>query len=471
MHPPTAEPLRALEAILTADAWVVGGAVRDELLGRAFCDVDVAVDEPPERPARALAAGLRGFAFELSEGFGGWRVVDHARSWQVDLVPLVGGSLATDLAARDLTINAMARPLGRTEIVDPHRGRDDLCREILRGVSTGAFTADPLRVMRLARLHSELGFRIDAATAAQAVLAAPGLGAVAPERVLSELLRLLRQPRAVSGLEAMDALGATAAVLPELVALEGVEQSQYHHLDVGRHTRAVLAETVALTAEPGARFEALGPQIEALLAEPLANELTRGEGLRLGALLHDSAKPQTRAVTDTGRITFLDHDRQGAALVETILRRLRASERLVGFVSALVRHHLRAGFLVHEMPLDRRAIYRYLRATEPVEVEVTLLSVADRLATQGRGAEAAIRRHLEVADLLLTEGLRWRAARPRPPLRGDDLAQALGITPGPELGRLLAELEQAAFAGELADRDAALALARTLLERSAGTER
>ena len=471
MLPPTAEPLRALEAMLTADAWMVGGTVRDELLGRPFSDVDVVVDEPPERLARGLAANFRAFAFELSEGFGGWRVVDRQRIWQVDLVPLAGGSLATDLAARDLTINAMARPVGSAEIVDPHGGREDLGREILRVVSPEAFTADPLRVMRVARLHSELGFRVEPATAARAVAAAPGMAEVAPERVLSELLRLLRQPSAVAGLEAMDALGATAAVLPELAALDGVEQSPYHHLDVGRHTRAVLAETVALTADPGARFGAPGPELEALLAEPLANELTRGEGLRLGALLHDSAKPQTRAVTDTGRITFLDHDRQGAALVETILRRLRASERLVGFVSALVRHHLRAGFLVHEMPLDRRAIYRYLRSTEPVEVEVTLLSVADRLATHGRGAEAAIRRHLEVADLLLAEGLRWRAAHPRSPVRGDDLARALGIRPGPKLGRLLAELEQAAFAGELADREAALALARTLLERSAGTER
>ena len=122
-------------------------------------------------------------------------------------------------------------------------------------------------------------------------------------------------------------------------------------------------------------------------------------------------------------------------MVAVILGRLRASERLIGYVQGLTRQHLRLGFLVHEMPLDRRAIYRYLRACEPVEVEVTVLSVADRLATQGRGAERASARHLELARQLIGEALQWRAARPRPPVRGDRLARAIGLRPGPQLGR------------------------------------
>src|SRR5581483_1159285 len=107
--------------------------------------------------------------------------------------------------------------------------------------------------------------------------------------------------------------------------------------------------------------------------------------------------------------------------------RLRASERLREHVAALTAHHLRLGFLVHAVPLERRAIYRYLRACEPVEVDVTLLSVADRLATRGRVAEEAIARHLSLARQLLGEALTWHSARPRPPLRGDELAQAVGL--------------------------------------------
>ena len=184
----------------------------------------------------------------------------------------------------------------------------------------------------------------------------------------------------------MDAVGATDVVLPELARLRGVEQNRFHHLDVHDHTRAVLAETIELERDPQ---QALGEHAQAvtdLLAEPFANELTRGQALRFGALFHDVAKPQTRGVTESGRVTFIGHDVAGAELATAVLRRLRASERLSEYVAALTRNHLRLGFLVHSMPLGRREVYRYLSACSPVQVDVTLLSVADRLATRGDNA-------------------------------------------------------------------------------------
>src|SRR5262249_15605021 len=187
--------------------------------------------------------------------------------------------------------------------------------------------------------------------------------------------------------------------------LHGMEQSKYHHLDVHEHTRAVLAETIAIERDPERWFGADSDALMRVLEEPLANELTRGQALRLGALFHDIAKPQTRNVTGEGRVTFMGHDEEGAAVSVQILSRLRASERLAGYVAALARHHLRLGFLVHQMPLDRRVIYDYLRTCEPVQVDVTLLSVADRLATRGSGSEEAISKHLELARQLLSEAL------------------------------------------------------------------
>jgi hypothetical protein len=132
-------------------------------------------------------------------------------------------------------------------------------------------------------------------------------------------------------------------------------------------------------------------------------------------------------------------------------------------VAALARHHLRLGFLVHERPLARRALYRYLRATEPVEVDVTLLSVADRLATRGRKAQESIAKHLDLAREVLPAALEWRAQGRRVPLiRGDALAEALGLDDGRELGRLLAEIDEARFAGEISTREEALTLASAL---------
>jgi putative nucleotidyltransferase with HDIG domain len=465
------DPLAALAQLARQEAWLVGGAVRDRLLSRATADYDVAVQEAPERLARSLGRTASGHPFQLSEGFGAWRVVAHDRSWQLDLLPLAGETIEHDLALRDLTVNAIAQPLPGGDYVDPFGGLADLRERRLRMVSAGAFAVDPLRALRLARLGGELEFAVDAASAGAARAAAPGLAQVAPERVFGELKRIISADAPLRGLALMDELGVSEVILPELSRLRGVEQSEYHHLDVHDHTSAVLAETLALERGPGRLFGEHAPAIAALLAEPLANELTRGQALRLGALFHDIAKPQTRDVTAAGRVTFIGHDESGADLARAVLARLRASERLCEHVAALARHHLRLGFLVHEMPLSRQATYRYLRACEPVQVDVTLLSVADRLATRGQGADVAIERHVELARQLMGDALAWRARRPRPPVRGNELVRALGVVPGPALGRLLAELEQAAFAGEITTREQAIARARELLGSPAGRER
>ncbi|MDQ6746373.1 MAG: HD domain-containing protein [Actinomycetota bacterium] len=465
------DPIQALAGLVSEAAWLVGGAVRDQLLGRPTVDFDVAVQEDPQSLARRLARLVPAHPFKLSESFGGWRVVPRDDRWQLDLLPLVGGRIEHDLAARDLTVNAIARPLGGGELIDPCAGVEDLRAGILRMVSGTAFATDPLRCLRLVRLACELEFAIEPATAAGARAGARMLGGVAAERVFAELKQIVISERASKGLALMDELELTGAILPELTALQGVEQSRYHHLDVHGHTRAVLERTIALTRDPEPLFAEQAPAVAVVLAEPLADELTRGQALRFGALLHDIAKPQTRGVTAAGRVTFMGHDEAGAAVAVALLRRLRASERLAEYVAALVRHHLRLGFLVHEMPLSRHAIYRYLRTCEPVEVDVTLLSVADRLATRGRGAEPAIDRHVELARQLLREALAWRRERPRPPVRGDELMRELGVGPGPRLGQVLVELEQAAFAGELAGREQAIERARALLHRPGAEER
>ena len=167
----------------------------------------------------------------------------------------------------------------------------------------------------------------------------------------------------------------------------------------GQYTLEVLAQTIepAATTSAGSVVTGWPPpehraQVAAVLAEPLADELTRGEALRWGALLHDVAKPLTRRVRPSdGRVTFIGHDSLGAGVAREILERLRASERLRAHVAALVRHHLTLGFLVHEpQPLARRSVFAYLSQCAPVEVDVTLLSVADRLATRGEGARQSI---------------------------------------------------------------------------------
>jgi tRNA nucleotidyltransferase/poly(A) polymerase len=437
------------------EAWLVGGAVRDRLLGRPTDDLDISLLGEPRRAARAIARAAGGTAFQLSGAFGAWRVVGPGHGWHVDLVQLRDADIAADLAARDFTINAMAEPLAGGEVVDPHGGQADLAARVVRMVSPGALAEDPLRTLRAVRLVCELDLTLDPATGAAVAVHAPAIDQVAPERVFAELKRIVTADRARAGLALMDEYGLLASVLPELLPLKGVEQNVFHHLDVYDHTLEVLDAVAAI--ERGDH----GADIAALLAEPLADELTKGGGMRFAALLHDAAKPATRGELPDGRVTFIGHDAAGADLARAVLRRLRASQRLADYVAAMTLHHLRLGFLVHEGPLDRRAAWRYLQATSPYSAEVTIFTMADRLATRGRNADEAIASHLALAREMLAHAA---AVHPREPLvRGDELARELGIEPGPRLGELLARLEEDRYAGEIATREDAVRRARELV--------
>jgi poly(A) polymerase len=459
-------PLEAArEALAGRRAWLVGGAVRDRLLGRATEDVDIALEGDPRTAARDIAKATRGAAFMLSGAFGAWRVVGPGHGWHLDLVPLRGADIHADLAERDFTINAMAEPLAGGELLDPQGGRADLQARRVRMVSEAALAADPLRTLRAVRLATELELDVESETRAAVAAHAADIARVAQERVFAELKRVVTAPQVRRGFELMDAVGLTEVVLPELTALRGVEQNEFHHADVLDHTLEVL-DAVSALEHDGTGFGDQATTVVELLAEPLADELTRGGAMRFAALLHDAAKPQTRGVRPDGRVTFIGHDEEGAALARRVLKRMRAAQRTVDYVAALCRHHLRLGFLVHERPLDRRAVWRYLRATAPHSAEVTVFTVADRLATRGRGADEAIAAHMELARELLAAALAERAAAPRPPLvRGDELARELGIAPGPQLGELLEQLEEDRYAGAVTTPEDAVNRARELLSR------
>jgi len=446
------------------EAWIVGGAVRDVALGREVTDLDLAVAADPEEVARAIANEGGGHAFELSAEFATWRAAASA-GWQVDVTALRGGAIEPDLAARDFTIGAVAVPLAGGEPLDPHGGLDDLRRGTLRVVGQESFAADPLRLLRAARLATELGLEVEGATVRLARSEARSAAAPAGERQLAELRRLLAADDPLRGFALLDQLGLTGVVLPELESLRGVEQGPNHHLDVHGHTIAVLERTLEVERDLGRFAGERAPEVADLLAEPLADEMTRGTALRLGAVLHDIGKPQTRGERD-GYVTFIGHDSSGAEMVGGICERLRASRALTQHLQALTLHHLRLGFLVHEAPLPPRRVHEYLRATGPVAVDVTLLTVADRLSARGGGpfaTEEAIGAHLTLAREMLDAALDWRRdGPPQPLLRGDELAAELGIDHGPELGELIAELEAAQYAGEVTSREQALERARSL---------
>ncbi len=448
--------LRAGLADLGASrVWVVGGTVRDALLGRPIGDIDLSADGDPRELAARAASLLGGSRFELSGEFKTWRVAFGAAPGTVDIAALRGPGIEADLGLRDFTVNAIAVPLAGGAPIDPTGGLADLEARALRPAFAGAFEADPLRMMRAARLAAALALEPTPQARRLIVAGARRVNEAAPERRFAELRGMVAGEDPLRALELLDQLGLTETVLPDLYALRGVEQSGNHHLDTYDHTIEVLRRWLEVERDLERYAGDAAPAVASALAEPLADQLSRRDGIRFAAILHDIGKPATRTETG-GMVGFRGHDRVGAEMVLELCRKLHTSRRFGQYLAALTRHHLVLGFMTHETPLSRRRIWDYLTRTDSEAIDVTMLTVADRLSAQGsRVPQAAISAHLDLARQMLAEAVELGRHGPPPPLlAGNQIESLLGVG-GAEIGAAVSELAAAQFAGEVTDRAAA----------------
>ncbi len=430
--------------------WLVGGCLRDELLGLPVRDIDIVLDGRPEPFARALAGRLGGAVFAASESYGTWRIVLGAV--HVDVASLRGQErgavsradrLEADLRARDFTVDALARPLDGGELVDPLDGIADLAARRLCLCSRGALQDDPLRVLRLFRLARAFDLLPEADAVDAARRAAPGLARVSGERVRDELCAVLAAADASAAFRDLAVVGALGVVLPELDALRGVGQNPYHHLDVFGHTLEALTYVSGVVRQLGGERHLTPPEEAGLSGvEPLVP-------VSWAVLLHDIGKPAVRVVSEDGRIIFWHHDETGRRMAGDIAARLRFSGRFTAYLGTLIRQHLRLGFLVREQPLTRRALARYRRDVEPWVFESVVVSLCDRLATRGEKTSlTSMARHYRLARSV------WSAvSKTQSPslLSGDDVMELLDIGPGPAVGQALDALREELEAGEVTD--------------------
>ncbi|MBI3953831.1 MAG: HD domain-containing protein [Chloroflexi bacterium] len=480
-----AERLRAVAAALGGrEAWLVGGAVRDLLLGRATKDIDLAVAGDALAVARGVADRLDGAFVPLDEAHQVARVVLTAGGGLWLDFSALQGPLREDLARRDCTINALALPLAAAlgpgwgaHLVDPLGGRRDLQARLVRAASDAAFRADPARLLRALRLAAQLDFTVEPGTRRLLARDAALLTSVAAERLRDELCLLLATPRAYGALRELDALGLLGRLLPELEPARGVGQPPEHYWDVFEHLlHTVEAAGVVLGEAPPAWIS-----LQALEPLPRPPELSgyfegswggvpRATLLKLAALLHDVAKPETRAPDQRGRIRFLGHPDLGADRAEACLERLRFSRAAIQLACALVRHHLRPTQMSHQVIPSDRAVYRYFRDLGEAAVPALYLSCADWLATRGPNLELEPwRAYLWRMAHVLGQYLH-RPERVAPPrlVDGNDLMAAFDLKPGPLIGRLLAAVQEAQGGGAVATRAEALEVAARALRRGGG---
>jgi len=473
-------------------SYVVGGLVRNVLLGQDTADIDIALTSDALEIAPKVATALGGKYVMLDRVNRVGRVVlvdkgapSPEAQWELDFSTLKG-NIEQDLAWRDFTINAMAVELrqiiGHPDLlrvkqrdsssasipglIDPFNGVDDLRQGMIRAVAETVFQSDAARLLRAVRLATEFGFSIDKKTKALIQRDSYLIASVAGERVRGELLRLLAIPRAEQLLLYLDELGLLTAVFPELAVTKGVEQPKEHFWNVFDHSlKTVIAVDFLLRqgAWEYASEEALtAVPWSAGLAQHFNQEVSSGSTkrslLKLAALLHDIAKPQSKAIDTDGRTRFLGHAKDGATIATNILERLRFSAKEVKLVETIVRHHLRPSQMSQEELPSRRAIYRYFRDTAEASIDILFLNLADHLATRGSRLELSHwHGHIQMVAYVLSQRFQEESiAHPPKLVDGHDIISTFGLSPGPEIGEVLEAVREAQAAGELTTRQEAL---------------
>ncbi|SVB78918.1 uncharacterized protein METZ01_LOCUS231772, partial [marine metagenome] len=470
------ERLRSHFAHSGIEAYLHGGFVRDTLLRRPSHDIDLMIGGDSKEQAREIAETLSGTLVALDGERGIYRVAAktfNEEHWTVDVATL-NGSIEDDLRQRDFTIDALAvllidtsLPPGEWPIIDPTRGLDDLRGEKLRLTSPNALLDDPLRLIRAVRIAAKTEFEIDAQTADAIRERVNLLSMVSAERVREELLTILSLPGVWRSVKLLDTLGLIDEVLPELAPARGVEQPKEHHWDVFEHSLhcAAFAEKVL---DPDFRATDLAgktipwlPWLTEYFDEEYADGHTRATYLKLAALLHDVAKPETKALHPDGKIRFLGHPVKGAATTKKILKRLRSSSKATESVSLMVDQHLRPSQLAQkgELPTPR-AVYRYYRDLGDVAIDTLYLCMADYLAARGPRLDLEDwARHCGRMRFTLQEKqVQETPERRQRLLTGHDLMTFFNLTPGPELKPILEMVQENQAAGEVRTKEEALTM-------------
>ncbi len=478
--------LTAVSKLLTAEevtAYLVGGFLRDLLLGRDTADIDIAVTGDATEVATRVASAIGGKYVLLDEINQISRVIvtDSGQHRELDFSTL-RGDIEQDLAQRDFTIDALAVKLDRShgslesaDILDPLNGRQDLSQRLIRATGNHVFTADAARLLRAVRLAAELGFTIDSNTEALIRRHAGLLAGVAMERVREELLRLFDMPNTGKYLHQLERLGLLQAIIPELAAARGSTQPKEHFWDVFDHSIETVDAVDFLlrrgkwvhTGEDILADSPWSPELYEHFNLEVSGNSNRRLMLKIAALLHDVAKPQTKTIQADGRMRFLRHAEEGAAIAAGIMTRLRFSTRETKLVETIVKHHLRPGQLSNSGLPSHRAIYRYFRDTGDVGIDILFICLADHLATRGPQLDKSKwQEHNQVTNYVLNQRFQKDSLITPPSLiDGHDIIKILGIGPGPRIGELLETIREAQADGEVTTREQALAMISDQLNR------
>ncbi len=429
------------------EGYLVGGAVRDFLMGKTTVDRDIAIVGAEE-----FAKKIDGTFIVLDEENKIYRVVLEDKINYLDISELQGGNIEEDLLRRDFTINAIAYDLQKEEFVDVTGGLNDLKNGVLRHIKNENFEDDPLRILRAFRFISVTGFEM-AEELKTAINKYKHLAFnPSKERIMYELLKLFGGKNASKTLILMDEFGLLEKLVPYVTEMKKVPPNTHHHLDLFHH----VVETVRNIEE---LYENSSDSVKQHLDQIDFGGFSRINHLKLAGFLHDIGKYSTWTIEENGRHRFIKHDDVGAKMCVPFLRSLKFSKKQIEYISCMIKNHIYPSNVVAAPDLNEKVMMRYLRKMENNVIDNIVLAKADRLSARGEAiTEEIINNNLNGLDKLLNFYLEKRETiKPLPKLlSGYEVMELKGIKQSPELGNIIKALNEAQLNGEINTKEEAI---------------
>lgn len=428
------------------EGYLVGGAVRDFLLGKTTVDRDIAIVG-----AEDFAKKFDGTFVVLDEENKIFRVVLEDKINFLDISELQGGSIEEDLTRRDFTINAIAYDLKNEKFIDVTGGLEDLKNGVLRHIKDENFEDDPLRVLRAFRFAAITGFEMSedlksAINKYKHLLLKPSR-----ERIMYELLKLFGGKYTSKTLLLMDEFGILEELFPYVAEMKKVPPNTHHHLDLFHH----VVETVRNIEE---LYENAPYKVKTHLDQVDFGGFPRINHLKLAGFLHDIGKFSTWTIEDTGRHRFIKHDDIGSKMCVSFLKDLKFSKKQIEYISCMIKNHIYPSNVIAAPDLNEKIMMRYLRKMENNVIDNIILAKSDRLSARGEAiTEEMVNDNLNGLDKLLNFYLEKRETmKPLPKLlTGFEVMEIKGIKQSPELGVIMKALNEAQISGDVNTKDEA----------------
>lgn len=441
--------------------YLVGGSVRDHLMGRPCGDHDLVVPGDARGFAHKVADRLDAKVIEIGKAKKtNFRVV--SAKGILDFADMEGPCIEEDLKRRDFTMNALAYDLVDKRLIDPLGGADDIRSGTVRLVSDHTLVADPLRMLRAFRFAALLGFSIPPETLAAIRKERGRIVASAPERVCAELFKIMAVCGSFTWVNQIADSGLLALIVPELASCSGCDQNAFHTLDVFEHTMETYKRLETVLSDLASFWPVFSKELVEYVGVGNRKAL-----LKWVALLHDIGKPACRSVDASGRIRFIGHEKEGARIGAEICQRLKMSNHDRTFITFMIENHLRPLHLFdasQQGDLSAKGIVRFVRKFGDHLMGLLIHAVADQQA-KGNNGDAPlefVRFGSQILSVYFGE-LKPKMTTPRL-LSGHDLMDTFKLKPSGLIGRVLEGLEEARLSGEIHTKEEALTLAARLID-------